>query len=92
MQCKHCRKHFRWTRFKCPSCRRRNPRSPGVLAFFLLTVAVTCTAIWFIFKAAMLRDDAAAGVVPAGPEEESVLKRMFRTPEPAKTDDVRFNQ
>lgn len=92
IHCKHCGKYFRWTRSRCPYCRHSNSCSPRALAVILLTSVITITAIWFIVKAVMERNDVAAGVVQPAPEEESVLKRIFRTPEPAKTDDVRFNR
>ncbi len=91
-QCHNCRKHYQWTRPKCPYCRYANPWSPRAIAIYLLTAAVTCAAIWCIFRAAMEREDSAAGVVPQPPHEDSVLKQIFRTPEPAKGNDVNFSQ
>lgn len=69
-----------------------NPRSPFAIVLLLLTVIATLGAIWFICAAFMQKEDAAAGVVRPPAEADSLLKQIFRTPEPAKQDDPTFNR
>ncbi len=92
IRCKHCRKHFSWTRSRCPSCRRTNPRSLRALVIVVITTAVTCAALWVVAKAFMDREDSAAGIVKPAPEEDSVLRQIFRTPEPNRQEDPKFNR
>lgn len=91
-RCLQCRKEFRWTLTKCPRCLFPNEKRPAMVFLKVAAVVIICAAIWLTVHCLVTNGNQDAGVVNPLRDKESLLKRIFSTPEPTPQPDPKFSR